>query len=456
MNLGGEAPGGDRHDMARSPRDSFDRERDRIDNINDEDVRTALLEFADALDPEFNHADIPKPAQNGGVRRETKSNSTAKNYLQSLRCAHDRGLDILAADADRVNDFMRDLVTDPESRRHDIVDYNRSISKPSAKSWQSALRAFYRFCTEPGASEDRPDVAVEWPADDIIMFTERSKPKHDADDMPEVDDLNAMREACLSGQNTRRDRAFLELAAGTGQRAYALVTLRVGDVHLDGDVPHVLLNPEIGGDGDKGAIENTGREKPIVTDTGPVRKWIQNHPLNDPDVRDDLGAPEDFDDCYLFVGSLRQRSTDPTDHWGAEAARNMLDRRKADTATLSGVNTVDIPVNPHNWRHYAYTKSQDLPMDESTRRKVFGWAPGSDTGQTVYGHKENEKAVREFAETWAEAFGEVATEGVAEQVVGAAAAGDLAPEAKKALVQELISDEAVMDELAEAVLAQAQ
>lgn len=441
--------------MARSPRDRFERERDRIHDIDADDVRAALLEFADALDTEYNHASIPKPEQNGGLKRETKSNSTAKNYLSAVRCAHQRGLDLLTADAETVNNFMRDLVTEPERRRTDLVNYDGSIGKPSAKSWQSALRAFYRFCTEPGAADDRPDVAVEWPADDIIMFTERSDPKHDESDMPEQDDLDAMREACLQGQNTRRDRAFLELAAGTGQRAYALVTLRVGDIHLDAETPYVLLNPEIDGDGDKGAIENTGRMKPIVTDTGPIRKWIQNHPLSDPAVREEHGAPEAFEDCYLFVGSLRQRSTDAADHWSAEAARNVLERRKADTETLPGVKTVDIPVNPHNWRHYAYTQSQDLPMDESTRRAVFGWTKGSDTGQRIYGHKENEKAVREFAEKWAETHGAADTEGVAEQVVGAAAGGKLSPEVRRALVEELLADDDLKTELAEAVIAAA-
>lgn len=441
--------------MARSPRERFERERDRIAGLDDPEVQAALTEFADAVDPEFSHAQVPEPAQNGGVKRDSKSNSTAKNYLSALRCAYQRGLDLLGAEASTVNDFMRDLVMDPERRRYDLVEYQGSIGKPSAKSWQSALRAFYRFCTEPGQADERPDVAVEWPADGIIMFTERSDPKHDEDDMPEQADLDAMREACLQGQNTRRDRAFLEIAAGTGQRITALVTLRVGDVRLDADVPHVLLNPEIAGDGDKGAIENTGRMKPIVTDTGPVRKWIENHPLRDPEVREEHGAPAEFDDCYLFVGSLRQRSTDASSHWGAEAARNTLARRKADTETLHGVKTVDIPVNPHNWRHYAYTQSQDLPMDESTRRAVFGWTKGSDTGQRIYGHKENEKAVREFAEKWAETHGAADTEGVAEQVVGQAVAGDLSPEARQALVQELLGDEAVVEELADAVLAAA-
>jgi hypothetical protein len=249
-------------------------------------VRHALGEFADAVDPEVDHEEVPV-LKNGGLDgHESKSNSTAKNYLSAVRCAHQRGLDVLNADAGTVNDFMRDLVTEPERRRYDLVDYDGSMEKPSAKSYQSALRAFYRFCNDPGASADRPDVAVDWEAvtgsQDIIMFSERSDPKHDEADMPEQADLDAMREACLHSQNTRRDRAFLEVAAGTSQRVYALVTLKVKHVNLDDDIPHVLLNPKIAGDGDKDAIDTTGRWKPIVTDTGPIRQWIQNHPTSEP------------------------------------------------------------------------------------------------------------------------------------------------------------------------------
>lgn len=439
--------------MARSTRDRFEYQRNKIGDIDDDPTRDALHAFADAIDPEYDYAAVPKPGDNGGIERESKSNSTARNYLSALRCAYQRGLDLLDADVETVNHFMLDLVNDPENRRYDIVDYDGSIKKTSAKSWQSGLRAFYRFCTEPGVdADDRPDVDVEWPADDIVMFTERSDPKHDEEDMPKQADLDAMREACLFSQNTRRDRAFLELVAGTGQRIYALVTLRVKHVNLDADIPHILLNPEIDGNGDKGAIEKTGRWKPIVTDTGPIRKWIENHPLQDAEVRDEHDAPDDFEDCYLFVGSFRQRSTDPADHWGDEAARNTLNRRKSDTKTMSGVKTVDIPVNPHNWRHYAYTKSQALPIDESRRRKVFGWAKGSEIGDKIYGHESNKNAGKEFAEAWQERFGDEAAEGVAEQVVGGAAAGDVSPEVRQALVEAILGDDQLKNDLADAVV----
>lgn len=444
--------------MPNGKRETFLRERDNVQEVDDEAVAAALSEFADALDPDNHYVAVPKPRQNGTIEHDSRANSTAKGYLQILRNAHERGLDLLEADAETFNHFMQDLVTDPERRRYELLEYDKSITKPSAKQWQTAARSFYRYCTEPGQSDDRPDVNVEWPADDILMFSETPSPKHDSADLPGQADLDALREACVANSlNTRRDRAFIELAAGTGQRVYALITLKIKHVHPNPDdgVPHILLNPEIAGDGDKGAIKNTGRWKPIVTDPGPVEQWIAHHPLQDPDVREEHGCPEEFEECFLFVGDVKQRTTDASSHWHESSPLDMLNRRKGDTASMPSVETVEIPVNPHNWRHYAYTRSQDLPIDESTRRKVFGWVPGSDTGQTVYGHKENQKAGREFAEAWADAFddtGESVVDGIAEQVAGTAFGGELSPEARSRLAREVATDDEFLEAVAEEIV----
>lgn len=440
--------------MASGKRDAFERELENLEAIDDPDVYAALTTFADALDPEDHHVMVPRLRQNGSIDHETKAHTTGLNYVKAVRLLYERGLDVLAVDEETVNDFMKDLVTEPDRRRYDLVDYDGSLAKTSAKQWQSAIRSFYRFCTEPGVSGDRPDVNVEWPVDEITTFTTRSVPKHDEEYMPEQADLDALREACVSHSlNTRRDRAFIELAAGTGQRVYALVTLKVKHANPapDNDIPHVLLNPEIKNDGDKGAIENTGRWKPIVTDPGPVAQWIEHHPLQDPDVRAEHGAPEDFGECYLFIGDVSKPNTDASTHWYETAPIEMLNRRKANTADMPNVKTVDIPVNPHNWRHYAYTKSKELPIDESIRRKVFGWARGSDTGEKTYGHGENKRAGEAYAKAWAEAFGDGSEgfPGVSEQVLGTVAAGELPPETRRAIVEGLMGSDEFVDAISE-------
>lgn len=438
-------------------RAEFHAELERVRDIADDDVRLAILAFADALDPDDHHVALPQANANGTVSHDSTTYATAEIFCKVVRLAHARGLDVLAADADTVNRFMSDLVTEPEQRRYDLVAHDKALSRSSARTWQTALRAFYRFCTEPGTTDDRPDVTVDWPAEDIRRFTrDRAAARHDKEDRPDGDDLDALRTAIVEhSQNTHRDLAFLELAAGTAQRVYALVTLKVTHVHVDpaalgaDDVPHIMLNPAIENNGDKGAIQQTGRYKPIVTDPEPVRRLLETHPLRDPDIRARHGVEADFEDCYLFIGSLNATHTDPSTHWHQAGPTKMLDRRKAATARMSSVDTVEVPVNPHNWRHYVYTKSQDLAIDESIRRKVFGWAPGSDTGQRTYGHKANEDAAKQFAAAWADEFGqEEETVDLATSVLANATAAELPPDTLRDLAQHLATNESFADMVA--------
>lgn len=412
--------------------------------LNDPETVEALRQFAKALNPDRSRPHLRKPRPDGSLEDTETTFGTAKEYLQALRLTHERGFDLLGGTAEEYNDFMHDMVDG------DLDAYGGSISRVTAKKYQSAARAFYRFCDEPGKADDRPETNVAWPADEVTVFGDQSEPRYDESDMFTEAEVDALREGCIKTRNPRRDRAFLELLAGTLQRVEAIRTLRVRDIITDPEEgpPHILLNPEIDGDGDKGAIEYTGRYCPIVSNVGPAREHLRNHPLRDPDVRAAHGAPEDFQDCYAFVGDPDHPDTDASRPWDDNAIRNMLDR-------LAGRVGVDKPVKPHNFRHYAYTKSKELPIDEDLRTMVFGWKPGSSTGSDTYGHVENRKAGEQFAEAWAEAFGAGDAEGVAEQMVGQAVAGDLPPEARTALVQELLADEQAKAELAEAVLAAA-
>lgn len=438
------------HDMATN-KERFKQEIARItgnddgydadyDGLDDPETVDSLVLFARALNPDRARPRLRKPRKDGTIEDANTTFGTAKEYLQALRLTYERGFDLLGGTAEEYNEFMLVLVDG------DLPEYDGSIGRTTASKYQSAARAFYRFCDEPGKADDRPDTAIPWPADEIVVFSDESEPRYDEGDMFEDAEIDALREGCIKSRNPRRDRAFLELLAGTVQRIEAIRTLRIRDVYTDPDdgPPHILLNPEIKDDGDKGAIGRTGRFKPIVTDVGPVREWIQHHPLRDAQVRADHGAPDTFKDCYLFVGDPDHPDTDASRPWDDNAIRNMLDR-------LANRVGVDKPVKPHNFRHYAYTKSKELPIDEDIRRKVFGWRPGSTTGDDTYGHVENRKAVERFAEEWAEAFGGNDVGGVAETIVGPAAAGDLSPEARKALIGELISDDEFISELTKAV-----
>lgn len=412
------------------------------------DLVTALTAFANAADPDRTRPRLRKPRADGTLKDLELANGTAASYLRRLRLLRQYGLDLLTCTAAEFNDFMTELVDGDPTNPSDTGRMARS----TASQYQSAARAFYRFCTEPGVAHERPAVEVEWPADDILIFSSDDTPRHDEGDMFEDVEVDALREACVKGRNPRRDRAFIELLAGTCQRITAIRTLRVGDIHVDPDdnPPHILLNPEIRNDGDKGAIDAAGRWRPIVSDAGPVREWLRHHPLRDSAARREHDCPDDFADCYLFVGEIYHHETDPRTPWEQSAARAMLKRRKAATESLPNVATVTKPVDPHNFRHWGYSKSKELPIDEDVRRKVFGWTAGSDTGDTVYGHVTTEKAGKQFAEEWSERFGDGDGDiaGVTEQVVGSALGGDLSPEARRALAEQLATDEQFVEAIA--------
>ena len=408
--------------------------------LEDDETAAALLEFSRALDPDSARPRLRKPRADGSVVDVDPSPSTAFEYLRLMRITHDRGFDLLTGTAEEYNDFMLDMVDGA------LKAYDGEIGRTTAGKYQSAARAFYRFCDEPGQSDDRPDTAIEWPADDIVVFADQSEPRYDEADMFDEDEVDALRKGCIRTQNPHRDRALIEILAGTAQRIEAVRTLRVRDVVTDpdGGPPYILLNPEIRDDGDKGAIEHAGRWRPIVSDVGPIREYLNHHPLSDPAVRREHGAPGNLEDCYLFVGDPDHPRTNASNPWAANGIRRVLER-------LGNRVGVDKPVRPHNFRHWSYSRSKELDVDESVRRKIFGWAPGSTTGDTVYGHVSSEQAGKQFAEQWAERFDDRGISGVAEQLVGDVVAGDLSPEARQALVKELIGDESFIDDLASAI-----
>lgn len=419
-----------------------------LDPQADAAVACALTAFANAADPEAMRPQLRKPRKDGTLKDVDLSNNSSASYLRRLRLTYQYGFDLLDGTAEEYNDFMVELVDgDPDDPTDD-----GPLQRSTASQYQSAARMFYRFCTEPGEADGRPDVEVEWPADAIRIFHYDAEPQHDDGDMFTDDEVNALREACLKAQNPRRDRAFIELLCGTAQRVTVIRTLRIQDVDLTGKVPNILINPEIRNDGDKGAIEAWGRWRPIVSDVGPIREWIENHPLRDDSVRSEHGCPDRFEDCYLFVGEPSHYNSDPTNPWANSSTWRMLRRRRDATDRIASVPTVTKPVDHHNFRHFAYTRSKELPIDEGVRRAVFGWVSGSETGETTYGHVTGQQLGKEFAEAWADAFddGDADTvEGVADEIAGAVFSGELSPEAMQDLGRHLGGNEHFREGLAE-------
>lgn len=321
--------------MALTPRDRLDREIDKLTPDRDgfdTDTCRRLEHFAAALDGEVVRRKFFDPDGN----EKTFEPRSIEAYVQCLRLSVDRGLDILACNAEGFNDFIDSL--------HD----ERGLSKPTLARYQSAAVAFYRY---------HDDLEVDPEA--IHIYSERSQPRHDELDMFEPDEVEALRDAC----EKPRDRALLEMLIYTGQRITALRTLRVGDVDLEKG--YFYLNDEA--DGLKGALAR-GRKRPLFGARKFVRDWLQYHPNGD-----DPDAP-------LFVGEPSHWKTKLDEPWSEPGVRQCL-KRMAERAG------VDKPVNPHNFKHYFVTvMKREYNMDDDTLRMLLGATEDSTILSTTYSH----------------------------------------------------------------------
>lgn len=324
--------------MATTPRDRLEREKKRIENLDDSDIADALLELADALDAEKARA---KWFDSDG-RHKDHPPRTVERYVQGLRMLAEDGVDLLDVSAEEFNAVI------------DGIHDDDGLAKTTLQGYQTGARKFYRY----------HDLGVD--PDDIHVYKERSKPRHDEQDMFEQAEVEALRDACGETQNPLRNRALLELLVFTGQRIRALVTLRLKDV--DTDDGYLFLNDEV--EGLKGARKR-GRKRPMFGARKYVRNYIEYH-----------RSGADPDD-WLFIGDPSHWKTDPDDHW-AEVSVDQVFRRMAETAG------VDKPVNAHNFRHFFVTELRSDPaVDNDQIRMLLGVEDDSDIFKTTYSHVED-------------------------------------------------------------------
>lgn len=309
-----------------------------------------LEEFAAALDD----ATTEHTYHDRDGTPTTMSPRTIEAYLRCIRLTAAAGIDPLDTSADAISDQLTAF--------HDDAGKSRS----TVGTYAAAFQAFYRYFNDLGIDPD----AIEF-------HTTRSPSKYDETDMFTEDEVAALRDACGETRNPVRNRAFLELLIFTGQRLTALLTLRVGDVDLDGERGYIHLNDDY--DAAYGGMKNAlarGRKRPIFGARKYVRDWLQYHPRGD------------ADDDWLFVGDPNHWKTDPDDHWSRPSARARLGKLKE----YAGV---DKPVEPHNFRHYCATVLyRDYDLDRDTIRMLLGHVEGSTALETTYSHLFDEDYIR--------------------------------------------------------------
>ena len=341
------------HRMARTPRDRLNHQKTKVrdlaaDGTISTECEDMLLEWVDALD----NSKARYKYRNAEGKVQTYKPRTVEGYLRNLRICCEDGLDLIDATADEFNGFI------------DGVHDDQGKSKVTLAGYQCAAATFYRYHDDLGVDPE-----------DIHIYNERSKPKHDETDMFTDDEVSSLRAACGASQMPTRNRALLELLVFTGQRIKALVTLRVKDV--DVQEGYIYLNDEYDSEngGLKGALER-GRKRPMFGARKYVRDYIQYH-------RQDA-APDD----WLFIGNPSHWKTDPDDHWAEPSASQTLKRIAAEAG-------VQKPVNPHNFRHYCATVLyRDYDLDRDTIRMLFGHVEGSSALEDTYSHLFDEDYIR--------------------------------------------------------------
>lgn len=229
-------------------------------------------------------------------------------------------------------------------------EYPDGLNKSTCIRMQSAAKSFYRY----------HNLSID--PDDIDLYSYESDPKHDATDMFEDEEIEALRTACESPRN----RALLELLIYTGQRITALQTLRIKDIEL-GEHGYIYLNDEV--DGLKGATRR-GRKRPMFGAKKYVADWLDHHPLSNDS------------EAYVFIGDLSHHQVDENDP--DPIYQTTIRHNLKKIAKRAGV---DKPVNPHNFVHYWVTiMYHKYGLDKDEMKALRGHSKGSNAIDTVYNH----------------------------------------------------------------------
>lgn len=297
------------------------REQVREADIDDRD-RAAILEFV-------NHR-----------KAEGLARNTRRRDLSTLRCASERAdtplVDMSLGD---VRQLMNILVTPT-----DEGGYGLEPDGTGMFGYKRSLKVFFRYLDELEEHADYPFY------DDISLPDLEVQGSANREEMLSGDEIEALKDAARNP----RDRAFIALLADIGGRVTMLLSLRVGDVHLDGDEPFFEPNQDVE-DGHKD-LEST--EIPILYSRAEVRTFVRHH---HPDK-----ATADAPLWPLLRGYDYE---DPqSSAMGDDRARDVLKECAARAE-------IEKPVNPHNFRRTGATRmSNSDRLTDKEIRQVLGWA----------------------------------------------------------------------------------
>lgn len=228
------------------------------------------------------------------------------------------------------------------------------ISESYARNYRQKLRLFYEYLER------------EW-YDDIKVGAP-PKTKVSEEDILSEEEATSLLEAAPP-----REEAMLAVLLATGQRISALLSVQLKEVDTEGPNGSIKLNEEaIGRKGASGP-------RPLLWATPYVRNWIHHsHPKKRDSEAPLFCAKRDYGD-----------KTEAGDALNPGTAYTALER----TADKAGISKSR--VHPHIFRHTAITRMVRDGMDEQKIKFMVGWKP--DSGQLErYSHVKDEQMVNDI------------------------------------------------------------
>jgi integrase len=271
--------------------------------------------------------------------REAVSRTTRTSDLSGLRCASERAtVPLVDMNHGDLRELFRTL-----ARPRDQGGYGLDPDGSGMFNYKRALTLFFEFLdTEPNYQD---------------------YPFHDAITLPDMDTEGAsMRELMLTAGEVEslkdaaanpRDRALIALFADIGGRITLILSLRVGDMHLDGDEPYFTPNEGL----PDGLKKFDSGRVPILYSRAELRTYHRHH-HPEPDTAEAPFWPiqRDYDpdrrsDCAVGASSIRDRLRDSAERAG-----------------------IDKPVEPHHFRRTATTRmSNSDRLNPQEIVQITGW-----------------------------------------------------------------------------------
>jgi len=270
---------------------------------------------------------------------EDRARTTLTHDLSTLRCASERA-DCPLVEMDRTD--VRSLLGSLTAPKHQ-GGYGLARDGSGIFGYKRALRVFFDWLDdEPGYGSYSFHDSIDLPTMDVDGAGAR-------DEMLSPEEIEALKGAA----RTPRDAALIDFLADTALRVTALLSLRVGDLDLEGDEPSFVL-PELE-DGDKGAGDVA---RPILYSRGELRAYLTNHHID----------PREEAPLWPVAHRFYDYDAPQSCAVGDDRVRAML----AQCAERAGI---DKPVNPHNFRRTALTRlSNSDRLTPQEIQHIAGWA----------------------------------------------------------------------------------